>query len=365
MSATTPRSLSASESVSVGGKTASRGAFRVGRGQGLVASTAEPADLELILESGGRVRIGGYLLVPQAPPTSNGLVFRCNANGSGYWDSGAGLPVSWGSIVSPPTTLGGYGITDAVPSSRMVTAGAGLVNGGALTGDITLDVAASNGTIVVAADGISVGVITATEHGTLGGGSLHSEATAYVPGFMSAANVTKLAGIGTGANVVGPASSTDNALARFDGTTGKTLQNSTTTLDDSGNLAVGGTYVSIGASPALSGALRLTYGSAINMRSYDDADQTLVDIGDSDGTLYIGDSDGYRSGGANRLDLRAAGEIRFEGSGVKFPNTLLGFFAATPAAKPTVSGSRAGNAALADLLTELATLGLITNSTTA
>lgn len=38
-------------------------------------------------------------------------------------------------------------------------------------------------------------------------------------------------------DVVGPSSSTDNALARFDGTTGKAIQNSVGTLDDSGNLA--------------------------------------------------------------------------------------------------------------------------------
>ena len=43
---------------------------------------------------------------------------------------------------------------------------------------------------------------------------------------------------------------------------------------------------------------------------------------------------------------------------------LLSFFGATPAAKPTASGSRGGNAALASLLTALATLGLLTDSTT-
>jgi len=40
---------------------------------------------------------------------------------------------------------------------------------------------------------------------------------------------------GTG-DVVGDASSTDNAVARFDGTTGKAIQNSSVTIDDSGNL---------------------------------------------------------------------------------------------------------------------------------
>lgn len=41
-----------------------------------------------------------------------------------------------------------------------------------------------------------------------------------------------------GGDVVGPASSTDNAVVRFDGTTGKLLQNSLGILDDLGNLAV-------------------------------------------------------------------------------------------------------------------------------
>jgi len=43
-------------------------------------------------------------------------------------------------------------------------------------------------------------------------------------------------GAGSG-DVSGPASATDNALARYDGTGGKTLQNSGVTVDDSGNIA--------------------------------------------------------------------------------------------------------------------------------
>lgn len=42
--------------------------------------------------------------------------------------------------------------------------------------------------------------------------------------------------------------------------------------------------------------------------------------------------------------------------------TSLAFYNATPAAKPTVSGSRGSNAALASLLSALATLGLLTDS---
>ena len=54
------------------------------------------------------------------------------------------------------------------------------------------------------------------------------------------------------------------------------------------------------------------------------------------------------TGGVTRIALGAAGE--------------LGFFGATAIAKPEVTGSRGGNAALESLLTGLANLGLITNS---
>lgn len=48
-------------------------------------------------------------------------------------------------------------------------------------------------------------------------------------------NLKGPAGAGSG-DVVGPASSTDNAIARFDGTTGKLIQNSGVTIDDNGKL---------------------------------------------------------------------------------------------------------------------------------
>lgn len=44
---------------------------------------------------------------------------------------------------------------------------------------------------------------------------------------------------GTG-DVVWPGSSTDNAIARFDSTTGKLIQNSSATVDDSGNVSIAG-----------------------------------------------------------------------------------------------------------------------------
>lgn len=50
---------------------------------------------------------------------------------------------------------------------------------------------------------------------------------------------------------------------------------------------------------------------------------------------------------------------------VQIDDTGLGFFAAAPVAQQTITGSRGGNAALADLLTKLALTGLIIDGTTA
>lgn len=49
---------------------------------------------------------------------------------------------------------------------------------------------------------------------------------------------------------------------------------------------------------------------------------------------------------------------------VSLSNTGLGFNGTAPVAKPTVTGSKGGNAALASLLTALASMGLITDSST-
>lgn len=61
-------------------------------------------------------------------------------------------------------------------------------------------------------------------------------------------------------------------------------------------------------------------------------------------------------------DTAAREALRMEADGSA---ARLGFFGAAAAAKPTVTGSRGGNAALASMLTALAGLGLLTDSTTA
>lgn len=82
------------------------------------------------------------------------------------------------------------------------------------------------------------------------------------------------------------------------------------------------------------------------------------------GALDVGPGAGSSVGGLGRLmsggTTPGGGSARFS-----WNNTGLSFFGATCAAKPTITGSRGGNAALASLLTELATLGLITDGTSA
>jgi len=50
---------------------------------------------------------------------------------------------------------------------------------------------------------------------------------------------------------------------------------------------------------------------------------------------------------------------------IKINATGIGFFDTTPVARPNITGSREGNTALTNLLTALASLGLITDSTSA
>ena len=52
-----------------------------------------------------------------------------------------------------------------------------------------------------------------------------------------------------GGDVVGPSTATDNAITRFDGTTGRVIQNSTITLDDNGNV-INANSIGLNTTPA-------------------------------------------------------------------------------------------------------------------
>ena len=89
------------------------------------------------------------------------------------------------------------------------------------------------------------------------------------------------AGGGGSGDVVGPASATDNAITRYDGTTGKLIQNSTITLDDNGNI-INANSLGFDTTPA-------TVPATVGTMSWDDGDgvpSVLLKGGTS--TLQVG-----------------------------------------------------------------------------
>ena len=133
-------------------------------------------------------------------------------------------------------------------------------------------------------------------------------------------------------DVTGPGASTVNRLALFADASGTLLKQSTAIIDVSGDLS------------GLIG-LEVSGGNNINLTS------TLA----SSPSIVLNAN--HASGG---IEIQQQGTSR-----VKTNATGLSFFNSTPIAKPNIAGTRNGNAALADLLTDLASFGLITDSTTA
>ena len=100
----------------------------------------------------------------------------------------------------------------------------------------------------------------------------------------------------SGLFVKGAASSADNAIARFDGATGRQLQNSAVTIDDAGNMTVG-------TGAGFGGALNLTTTSSsvttLIGLSHTPKAAWGINIGDeSTPSLYFGLSEAYTPGQA-------------------------------------------------------------------
>jgi hypothetical protein len=110
---------------------------------------------------------------------------------------------------------------------------------------------------------------------------------------------------------------------------------------------------------------RVGYGLVLNGNSVKTA---LVKAGsgaapvngiDLSSATFSGDAMILPDGGHIRLGTGAGTQIGRDAS------QKIGVWGATPVARPTVTGSRGGNAALASLLTQLATVGLIVDSSSA
>jgi hypothetical protein len=130
-----------------------------------------------------------------------------------------------------------------IPALSYVTSvsGTGTVNGITLTGIVT-----STGSLTLGGTlgGIGNSQLTnSTISGVALGGSLFNLTAGTGVSFNTGTTYNGSAAItinatGLGGDVVGPASATDEAIARFDTTTGKLIQNSSATINDSGQLAL-------------------------------------------------------------------------------------------------------------------------------
>jgi len=95
-----------------------------------------------------------------------------------------------------------------------------------------------------------------------------------------------VSGGGLGGDVVGPASATDNAVARYDGTTGKIIQNSAVTIADDGATVI--------AANSASDGLRITQIGAGNALTIEDAanPDSSPTVIDGSGNVGIGLTNG-------------------------------------------------------------------------
>ena len=100
-------------------------------------------------------------------------------------------------------------------------------------------------------------------------------------------------------DVVGPASSTDNAIARFDGTTGKLIQNSAVTVADTTGDITGGKYNGLTVSTT-TGTLTVANGKTLatdNSVTFVGTDGSTVSYGTGGTILYSGGALGTPSSG--------------------------------------------------------------------
>lgn len=119
---------------------------------------------------------------------------------------------------------------------------------------------------------------------------------------------------GGGGDVDGPSLSTDNAIVRWDGDTGRLIQDSNVIIDDSDNVygalsITANEYVGVGAAVPTAGQLRLSYtGSGSGLWTTLSGGTDIRYIGlDNDGEIGVGDNLGTIS-----VKTSASGNIYFD-----------------------------------------------------
>jgi hypothetical protein len=302
----------------------------------------------------GLVNLDGYVVGP-ASATDTALVRYDGTTGKLVQDSG--ITVDGSNNISNAGTFNS--VTVETHASRHESGGADEID---LTGLISLDgyvvgPASSTDTALVRYDGTTGKLVqdsgitvdgsdNISNAGTYNGVTVETHASRHESG---GADEISLAGlINLDGYVVGPASATDTAIVRFDGTTGKLVQNTGITIDGSDNISNAGTYNSVtvenhsarhengggdeisvaslsgeladaqkvavsknsGATVGTRSTLNFIEGSNITLTIADDAGGNEVDITiDSSGGAV--DLDGYVVGPASATD---EGIVRYDGT---------------------------------------------------
>ncbi|MGW7786047.1 hypothetical protein [Streptomyces tricolor] len=243
--------------------------------------------------------------------------------------------------------------------------------GDTMTGELTLPDSSPDTALAAASKGYVDGVAATKAAATHA--STHAAAGSD-PVTLAQSQVTGLTAA-LAAKVAGPGTSTDNAVARFDGTTGLIIQNSTVVIGDDGSVTITGNITDAGdllirnshAAPTKAYRFRSSGGNLDTEAGGSDWYWSTFPNADFSGTQNT-----YMRWEAGAAIMHIVAEAQFKAGpfgarvhSIDGAGNKLGFHGAAPIAKQTVSGSRGGNAALASLLTALANLGLITDGSTA
>jgi len=165
--------------------------------------------------------------------TTNPVTFNNTGGGASSgatFDGSSAVTISYNTIGAPSTTGGGatgnwnINITGSAASATTATSATS-----ATTATTATNIAGGTATQIPYQSG--VGATTFVTAPTTSGSFLKWNGTTYVWDVPLG-----------GGDVVGPASATDNAIARFDGTSGKIIQNSAVTIADTTGDITGGKY---------------------------------------------------------------------------------------------------------------------------
>jgi hypothetical protein len=266
----------------------------------------------VFVESGGQAGTGWYCSVQAGGTLGTTPITWTNLAFTGVYYAGTGLTLTGNtfSITNTAVTPTSYGSASAVPTFTVnaqgqLTAAAdvniaiaatqvtsGTLDSARLSGNYTgitgvgtlTDLTVSN-TITGSISGNAATATSATSATTatnLAGGAsgslpyqTGSGSTTFLAAGSNGQYLTLSSGVPawttlTPGDVSGPASSTDNALAKFDGTTGKIIQNSSITLSDAGALQnVNEVNFDVTPSGVVGGAGSLSWNSDDNTSTLD------------------------------------------------------------------------------------------------